>query len=266
MTQPEHPGTEIGRASNGGLLVSIVIPAFNAARFIGEAIGSVQSQTYGTWEMIVVDDCSRDDTCTIVEGLAAADPRIRLVRRKENGGPAAARNTALDAATGQYVAFLDSDDVWLPRKLERQTTFMRARGAALSFTGYRRISESADACGRLIRVPDRLGYHDLLKNTAIATSTVMVDREKTGPFEMTKTYYDDFALWLHLLKRGFAAYGLREDLVRYRVVGKSVSRHKGRSALWVWRTYRQVEELSLPYSAWCFVNYAVRAFWKYRTF
>ncbi len=247
-------------------LVSIVTPAYKAARFVADTIRSVQAQTYTNWEMIVVDDCSSDDTCAVVEQFSESDVRVRLIRQQKNGGPAVARDTALMHANGRYIAFLDSDDLWFPTKLQHQLRFMESVGAAISFTRFRRISEGGDVCGRLISVPERLTYNQLLKNTAMATSTVLIDRQKTGSFRMTRTYYDDYALWLDILKRGFIAHGLQEDLMRYRVVGKSVSRNKGKSALWVWRTYRHVEKLNIPHAAWCFVNYALRAFRKYREF
>lgn len=247
-------------------LVSIITPAFNAARFIQETIQSVQTQTYQHWEMIIVDDCSRDHTCEIIQHRVAADRRVRLIKHTHNGGPSAARNTALKAARGRYIAFLDSDDLWLPSKLERQLAFMQESKAALSFTQYRRISETGEACGRLMSIPQTLTYHDLLKNTAMATLTVIIDREMTGSFAMVNTHYDDFTLWLLLLKRGFTAYGLREDLARYRIVGTSWSRHKGKSAMWVWHTYRQIEGLSIPRAAWCFLHYAWNGYVKYRRF
>lgn len=246
--------------------VSVITPAYNAARFIRDTIESVQSQTYNSWEMIIVDDCSSDNTCDIVEEKARHDNRIRLIRQTENGGPARARNSALKAATGRYIAFLDSDDLWLPEKLERQLAFVQKHEAVLSFTQYRRISITGDQYGKLITIPSTIDYRGLLKNTAIATSTVIIDRKKSGPFEMVGTFYDDFVLWLDLLKRGIIAHGLQEDLMRYRIVGKSVSRNKLKSALWVWRTYRNIEKLSPPYSAWCFLNYAIRACIKYKDF
>jgi len=245
-----------------GPLVSIIVPAYNAARFIGETINSVQSQTYSAWEMLIVDDCSSDKTCDIVGLAGESDKRIKLIRHASNGGPAAARNSALKAAQGRYVAFLDSDDLWLPLKLERQLAFMEKANILFSFTQYRRFCNGTDP-GRVIPIPLQLDYRGLLKNTAIATSTVILDREMTGAFRMVDTYYDDFALWLDLLKRGITAHGLQEDLMRYRIVEKSVSRHKGKSALWVWRTYRNIEHLGILYSAWCFVNYAARAYVKY---
>lgn len=246
-------------------LISIVTPAYKAAAFVGEAIRSVQAQDYQNWEMLIVDDGSPDNTAEVVVSFAEADPRVKLIQQK-NSGPAMARQRALTAAHGRYIAFLDADDYWLPGKLSHQLAFMRAHHAAVSFTRFRRISADGRKQGHLVAIPERLTYWQLLSNTAIATSTAMVDRGLTGPFSMKKTYYDDFALWLDLLKRGFVAHGLQEDLMRYRVVGKSVSRNKGKSAKMVWRTYREVEKLGAVYAGWCFANYAVRAFLKYRYF
>ena len=247
-------------------LVSIVTPAFNAARFVLDTIRSVQAQTRGDWEMIVVDDLSRDDTCDVVEAESKLDPRVRLVRHEVNQGPAGARETALQAARGRYVAFLDSDDLWLPRKLELQLDFMERTQAALSFTQFRRINAEGTSIGRLIDVPERLSYRGLLSNTAIATSTAVVDRKATGPIHMTRTYYDDYALWLGILRRGFVARGMREDLMRYRVLGESVSRNKVRSARMVWRVYREVEKLDPLSALWYLGNYGARAVFKYRRF
>lgn len=247
-------------------LVSIVTPAWRAARFVGETISSVQAQDHAQWEMFVVDDCSPDDTVAVVAHFAERDPRIRLIRQPRNGGPAAARNAALDAATGRYLAFLDSDDLWLPTKLSAQLAFMREQRIALSYTEFRRISEDGSRTGDRVRVPDSLTYRQLLCNTSIATSTVMIDRTLAGEFRMKKTYYDDFTAWLEILRRGHVARGLHEDLMRYRVVGKSISRNKLRSAAMVWRAYREVEGLGVIDSSWCFLNYAVRGSLKYRRF
>lgn len=246
--------------------VSIVTPAYNAAPFLPETIASVQAQTFADWEMLVVDDRSRDDTVAVVEAAAARDPRVVLLRQEKNGGPALARDAALLRARGRYIAFLDSDDSWMPEKLEVQLAFMAERAAAVSYTAFRRINRDGTRVGAVVRVPDRLNYRQLLANTALATSTVIVDRQATGPFRMTPTYYDDFALWLELLKRGFEAHGLALDLMRYRVLGKSVSRNKVRSAWMVWRTYRDVERLSWASAASAFVRYAMNALWKYRRF
>ena len=243
-------------------LVSVVTPAFNAAEHVAETIRSVQAQTFENWEMLVADDCSSDSTADLVQQLAREDPRVRLIRLERNSGPAGARNAALSATSGRYLAFLDSDDLWLPEKLDRQLAFMTEQNCALSYTAFRRISSDGRRVGRLITVPARMTYGDLLKNTAIATLTVMLDREKTGDPVMTDVGYDDYTLWLEILRSGEVAQGLQEDLGRYRVVRGSVSSRPMRSADWVWRVYRDIEKMSFAASAYCLCHYGARAFIK----
>lgn len=247
-------------------LVSIITPAFNAAAYVHSTISSVKGQSYNNWELLIVDDCSTDNTVEIVERAAALDPRVRLIRQRKNGGPASARNSALDAAKGRWIAFLDSDDLWLPEKIESQLSFQRRRSAKVTFTAFRRISADGLQTGHLINIPERVGYRHLLGNTVIATSTVMVDRKLSGEFRMKAMYYDDFGCWLDLLRDGDVALGLQRDLMRYRVVGQSVSRNKKNSARQVWRTYRTVEKLGLLQALWYFVSYAVNGYLKYRRF
>jgi teichuronic acid biosynthesis glycosyltransferase TuaG len=233
---------------------------------VAEAISSVIAQTFRDWELLVVDDCSPDGTLAAAQEAAAGDARVIPFQSPANGGPAAARNRGLERACGRYIAFLDCDDWWLPEKLERQLWFMESRKAHFSFTAYRRISEDGTEVGRQIGIPARLDYASLLGNTAIVTSTVLIDRQATGDFRMKKTYYDDFAAWLEVTGRGYPAYGLPEDLVRYRVVGQSVSRNKVRSVIKVWAVYREVEGLGLLRSVWSLFRYVVRASIKYSRF
>lgn len=246
-------------------LVSIVMPAYKAEKTVAEAIRSVQAQSYPHWQLLVVDDGSPDGTADVVAELAKSDPRIELVRQA-NAGPAMARQKALDHARGRYIAFLDSDDLWLPGKLERQLAFMAEHRAALSYTAFRRIQADGSGLGQLISIPSRLTYRALLGNTAIATSTAVIDKSITGEFSITKTYYDDFVLWLSILKRGHVGLGLNEDLMRYRVMSGSVSRNKLRSARMVWRTYRDIEGLNAPLAAVHFARYALHALRKYKAF
>jgi teichuronic acid biosynthesis glycosyltransferase TuaG len=248
------------------LLVSIIVPAYRAAPYIARTIESVREQTYPDWEMLVADDCSPDDTRAVVAQWAERDPRIRLIARECNGGPAASRNSALERAAGRWIAFLDSDDMWLPHKLERSIAHARSSSAALVYTGYRRISDDESRLGEPIHVPRTLTYAQLLGNTAIATSTVLIDRSIAGEVRMQPVFYDDFVCWLSILKRGHVAHGLDEDLMRYRVLARSVSRNKGRSAREVWKTYRQVEQLGPVSSSWHFTRYAFNALRKYRKF
>lgn len=247
-------------------LVSIVVPAYRAAPHIGRTIESVLAQTHGEWEMLVADDCSPDDTREIVAQWAAREPRIRLIALERNGGPAMARNAALQRASGRWIAFLDSDDMWLPQKLQRSLAHARSQRAALVYTGFRRISHDESRVGEFIHVPPTLTYRQLLGNTAIATSTVLIDREIAGEVRMERVFYDDFVCWLSILKRGHVAHGLDEDLMRYRVLAQSVSRDKGRSAREVWKTYRRIERLGPLASSWYFTRYAANALRKYRNF
>ena len=247
-------------------LVSVITPAYKAANVIRETIASVQAQTYTDWEMLITEDCGPDETRSVVREIAAQDHRVKLLEPDSNGGPAAARNHSLSVAKGRWVAFLDSDDLWLPAKLQRQLAFQKRNGAVLTFTGYRRIDATGTNTGRYVGVPDRLNYRSLLGNTAILTSTVRVDRMKSGEVRMKDCYYDDFACWLDLLRSGGYAAGLDEDLTRYRVLEASVSRDKSHSAKQVWKTYREIEGLGPLLSTWYFANYAARAALKYRQF
>lgn len=243
-------------------LVSVVMPAFAAERFLPETLASLRAQSFADWECLVVDDASPDRTAALAAEAAATDPRIKLLRQPQNRGVAAARNAALAAATGRYVAFLDADDLWLPAKLERQLAFMQQTGACLSYTAYRRIDETGARVGRLIHAPRTMTWRRLLKNTAIATQTVMVDRTKTGPIAMTEQRRDDMILWLSLLRQGCVARGLDEDLVRYRQVQGSLSSRRARAAGWVWEVYRTQAGLGRLEAAWCFGHYAAHAVLK----
>jgi teichuronic acid biosynthesis glycosyltransferase TuaG len=240
-------------------LVSVITPAWNVDRLIGETIESVRAQTFGDWELLIADDCSTDQTTAIVGRYAASDPRIKLIRQPRNGGPALARQAAIDHAQGRFLAFLDSDDLWLPPKLELQLAFAQRTRAPLSYTAFRRIDEEGSATGRLVNVPDSLTYEQLLKNTSIATLTALVDRELAGRIAMKNEPYDDFCLWLSILRPGLVAHGLNEDLARYRVRGHSVSSRPLRSAGWVWHIYRDVERLPPVKAAWCFAHWSTRA-------
>lgn len=247
-------------------LVSIVTPAWRASKIVADTIESVLAQGYEKWELLVVDDCSPDDTFEIVSAYAGRDARIRALRNPANSGPALTRNTGLAAARGRWIAFLDSDDVWLPNKLERTIAHAKTNKSAITFTGFRRMDADGQNVGRYIDVPDRVTYGNLLGNTVIATSTVLIDRQIVGDFRMKKVFYDDLACWLDILRDDRTAYGLNEDLMRYRVMNASVSRNKFRSAREVWKTFRTVENLSLISSSYHFARYAVNGIRKYRKF
>ena len=162
---------------------SIIMPAYNNARFIGDSIRSVLAQTYINWELLIVDDCSKDNTAEIVESFH--DPRIHYQRNAHNMGAAETRNQALKIAKGRYIAFLDSDDLWEPEKLEKQITFMEKNGYAFTFSDYQIMQENGTQTGNILHMPASLNYHQYLRNTAIGCLTVVIDRSKTGDFLST---------------------------------------------------------------------------------
>lgn len=240
-------------------LVSVIVPTYNAAALTEAAVHSVLAQTFGDLEVIVVDDASPDGFGARLEALTAFDPRVRVCRLARNVGAAGARNHGLAHAVGRYVAFLDGDDLWEPEKLERQLAFMARHGAAFAFTGLRVISAEGAEVNCIGRVPARMSYTDLLKNTAIACSTVVLDRQALGEIRFPDMRSrQDSALWYSLLRGGGHAFGLSEVLTSYRITPNSISRRKGRAALQFWRVLREHERLPLVRAAWYFANYAVR--------
>jgi teichuronic acid biosynthesis glycosyltransferase TuaG len=243
--------------------VSIITPAHNAVRFLDETIRSVTAQTFQDWEMIVVDDGSTDGTRALLERWIASEPRIRLLLQTPRQGAAAARNRALTEARGRYVAFLDSDDLWMPRKLEAQVAFMRETGTAFSFTTYSVIDELGRRAGPRVVAPDRVDYQLLLRNTIIGCLTVMLDQSQLPALRMPLLrQHEDLSLWYAILKTGVIARGIPEDLALYRVARGSASGDKVRSALHMWKVYRDQERLPVGSAIWCFAQYACNALRK----
>lgn len=244
-------------------LVSIITPAYNASKYIHECVSSVFAQSYTNWEMIIVDDFSTDNTKDIIRRLSEKDQRIKYIFLKNNVGVSEARNYAIKKAKGKFIAFLDSDDIWMSSKLEKQILFMQEHHIAFSFTGYQIISEDGQKMRNVIKAPKKMTYSSYLKNTIIGCLTVVIDVEKTGELLMPKLRVsEDMALWLQLLKNGFFAYGLNDILAKYRDTSDSLSADKFKAVKDVWKVYRKIEKLSLIYSIWCFIHYAFNAMKK----
>ena len=243
--------------------VSIIMPSYNAAKFIAAAIQSVIEQTYSNWELLITDDCSKDDTINIIKKFQEIDNRIQLFSTGKNSGAAVARNISLQNATGKYIAFLDSDDTWISNKLETQIKFMEKKNIDFSFSNYSVMKEDGTLTGNIIHAPKVIGYHGYLRNTIIGCLTVIIDREKTGNFLMPniKTS-EDMALWLDIMKRGYKAWGLQVPLAQYRVVSNSLTSKKWIEAKYVWKVYREIEHINPIYSAICFIGYAINAIIK----
>lgn len=244
-------------------LVSIIVPVYNVEQFIEETMDSVLAQTYENWEMLLVEDGSSDDTVRVIENYieSKSEKRIHLIRQPENMGAAKARNRGLKEAAGRYIAYLDADDLWAPEKLEHELRFMEAKQAAFAFTGYEFADERGRGTGKIVRVPETLNYRQALRNTTIFTTTVMFDTRKTGKelLEMPLIKSEDTALWWKVLREGYVAYGLDENLVRYRRAGKSLSSNKLEALRRIWNLYRKAEGMSIAVSMKNFVFWAVNA-------
>ena len=236
--------------------ISIIMPVYNAERFLKESIGSIQNQSYKNWELLAVDDCSSDGSRALLEDLAAQDSRIRPIFLEKNSGAAAARNAGIAVASGQFLAFLDSDDRWAKDKLKIQLQFMKKHGYAFTFTSYQLMDVSGKLTGQHVSAVKRLNYRDALTKTVIWTSTVMLDLDQTGTFEMPNLRAaQDTATWLKLLKKIPYAYGLDQELSYYRQVPGSISHSWKRRLKRQWAVYRQVEQFSLLKSMYLYVKY-----------
>lgn len=247
-------------------LVSIVTPMYNGERFVSQTIESVLSQTYQDWEMLMVDDGSKDRSTAIVEGYARKDSRVKLIRQP-NGGSASARNHALREARGRYVCFLDADDLWDRAFLEKQLAFLRQKDAGIVYASYRRINEHGEAILRPFIVPGKVNYKGLLKTCSISCLTALFDREKTGENffnESLRSMRDDFVFWLTLLKKVDYAYGNPEVLASYRVFSTSTTGNKKKVMKPQFMVYYRVEKLGLVRSVYYFIHWAINGFLKYR--
>jgi len=245
-------------------MISIITPCFNASKFISNTITSIKNQTYNDWELIIVDDCSTDGSIEIIESFTASDKRIKLIKNHINKGVAEARNTALKLAKGRYVAFLDSDDMWCEGKLEKQLAFMKQKNAAISCTAMNTIDEEDNPLNTLREVRERISYKFLLKNTMIATSTVLIDRNKTGDFQMPlRRGGQDYATWLMLMRNGTICYGLNEVLSHYRVMSESLSSNKWKSITQVWQIQTQDEKINKLSAAINVCFFIMNAFMKH---
>lgn len=244
-------------------LISIIVPVYNVERFIEETLACVAAQTYPRWELLLVEDGSSDGTVSIIEEYIRKndEKRIRLIRQPENMGAARARNRGLKEAKGRYIAYLDADDLWVPEKLERELAFMTEKNAAFVFTGYEFADENGSGTGKVVRVPETLDYRQALKNTTIFTTTVMFDTEKIdkSQLEMPIMKSEDTALWWKVLRNGYTAYGLDENLAKYRRAGRTLSSNKLEAMRRIWNLYRKAEGMGILNSAWHFCFWAVRA-------
>lgn len=237
-------------------LVSIIMPAYNCAEWIGKSISSIIAQTYENWELIIVDDCSTDNTLDVVEEYSKSDKRIKLHKLTQNSGAAIARNTAVDMANGVYLAFLDSDDLWKPDKLQKQIRFMSDNNYDFTCTDYGKIDENDVINNITIHCEKKYDYDMVLKRCP-GNSTIIYNCEKLGKFHAINIKRrNDFVMWLAVIKKARYAYGLQETLGYHRVRLGSISYKKSDLMKYQWKVYREIEHIGI-FKSLCLMVYKI---------
>lgn len=244
--------------------VSVIMPVYNAARFVADTVESAATQTYKDIEIVLVDDCSKDNSAEIIAELQKKFPNIVYHKQEKNQGAAVARNTALNLAKGRYVAFLDSDDLWMPDKIERQLELMQNENCPFCYAAIDFIDEAGNITKGKRHIKETCDYDYLLHNTIIATSTVVVDRNIMGNFQMPlRRGGQDYATWLLLLRDGIVARGINDVLSHYRISSNSLSSNKWKSIRQVWQIQTQDEKIckvSAAYHVCCFIWNALKKY------
>ena len=246
-------------------LVSIIMPSYNVEKYIRESIESVLLQTYTHWELIIVDDCSKDRTLEIAQEYAKLDSRIKVLKQHRNGGVVKARNRAIKEATGRYIAMLDSDDIWYADKLDSQLLIFKDKECAICYSSYHKIDEHGEVFS-LVTVPEELTYSTLLKSNYMGCLTVIYDshmlqKRYFKPMKMS----EDYGLWLDILKAVGVAYGVTDSLAQYRVMSNSRSSNKQSAVKYQWQIYREREGKNILKSMYYFTNYTIKGYRRYKS-
>lgn len=244
-------------------LITVVMPNYNGHRFVEQAIDSVLSQTYQDFELLIVDDCSEDDSLQLIKQKAQSDSRIRVIALEKNVGVANARNVGIREAKGKYIALLDNDDLWTADKLECQLAIAE-KGADIVYCSYDFIDEQNNEVKKPFIVPKQTNFNKMLASSVISCSTSFIKTElmQAHPFN-PEFYHEDYVLWMELLRVCPTAYGDEKVLMHYRQVTGSRSNKKGNAAKERWNTYRKALSLNIATSMWAFVRYAVNGVMKY---
>ncbi len=245
-------------------MISIIMAAYNAEKTIKQAIDSVIAQTFQNWELIIVNDCSVDSTGEILKKFSLIDNRIKVIDNQKNSGASLSRKTALDNAGGEWIAILDSDDLWERDKLRRQLYVAHKMDAKLVFTGSAFIDENDEMMDWQLHVPKTIKYRSLLKQNLISNSSVLVKRDLYEKYyAVGDNMHEDFAIWLQILKTGIIAYGIDKPLLIYRISRKSKSGNKWKAARMNWNAYRYVG-LNPIQAGYYMIWYTVKGLLKYR--
>ncbi|AEW86462.1 glycosyltransferase family 2 protein [Flavobacterium columnare NBRC 100251 = ATCC 23463] len=246
-------------------LVSIITPTYNSERYIAETIRSVQSQTYTNWEMLIVDDGSSDKTVETILNFMDKDNRISLTRLAKNSGASKARNEVIKLVKGDYMTFLDADDIWFSSFIETSVKTIQETGINFVFSSYKRANENLEFVYSDFIVPQKVTYTDILKTNSISCLTAFLNVKVLGVKQMPNILKrQDMGLWLKYLKEIPYAYGIQEPQAIYRIRQNSLSRNKKALVKYQWQFYREVERLSFLESAYYMIQWTIRGFLKYR--
>jgi len=237
--------------------VSVITPFYNCVNYLRDTVEAIVSQTYTDWELILVDDCSSDGSSALAVQLSNMDDRVFYLKLDKNSGPAIARNKGIDVANGRYISFCDSDDVWLPDKLDKQLEAFSQSNASICFTSYYKMLENSVKTKRIVHAEPLVNYDMMLRSNYIGCSTAMYDTYMCGKVFMPDVVKrQDYGLWLKIMSEGHAAIGIQDPLVYYRVRSNSVSSNKLKAAIYHWKVLRASVDVSLIYAVWLFINYA----------
>lgn len=250
--------------SKSEVLVSIVMPAYNCEKYVAKAIDSVLAQTYKNWELLVLDDGSKDNTFQIINEFGRKDSRIKPLKNEKNMGVSATRNRGIELASGDWIAFLDSDDMWEPFKLEKQLRVADKSLAEFIFTGSSYINEQGEPFKGIFEVPEKVTYKKLRNHNVISCSSVIVKKKYFENIKMEKDeMHEDYAVWLKILKLGVIAYGVNEPLLIYRISRNSKSGNKIRTVKMTYKVFRFIGINPIG-SAYFMVRHVVASVEKYR--
>ena len=243
-------------------LISIITPAYNSSKYIGETIESILCQTYANWEMLITDDCSVDNTLQIIESYQAKDERIKLFKLEKNCGPGVARNNSIKFAKGRYITFCDSDDQWKKNKLELQLKFMQENELVFSFSDYEVIDENNNS-QLYVKCPKKLTYKKLLRTNYVGCLTAIYDTKFLGKLMMPKIRKrQDWVLWLSIMKKIETTKGLNTSLAVYRNRSNSISSSKFGLLKYNWRVYNQELGFNKSTSFYYLIIFIIHYFFK----
>jgi len=245
-------------------LISIITPCYNAANTIRDTIESVLAQTYNNWEMLIIDDCSTDNSSSIIQSYSIQDSRIKYFKTKEpSGSPSAPRNIGIDNAAGDYIAFLDADDIWFPNKLEDQLTYLISHKCKFVYSNYEKINSAGERNNRIILMRKTTNFWDILESCTIPCLTVLLCRECVNGLRFPDTPKEDYVFWISILRRGIIAYNTGQIHALYREQKNSRSSNKIRMIIYQWIILRQIEGVKVIPALYFMLTYIIQAIYKY---